>query len=154
MKNTNKTKKQPKTKLIKELAGQFEEDLKHTIPLAVQPNGSVVYKNFVIKKNNRENWNLHYLNSSTIVEEYHLRSCALLAAKAYEKTDLNKFFEIKQLDSKYWASYADSQVYEKNIKTAKDFSRYIVLLNKLEDSRNRAEQLQQRISTMFKWSFV
>jgi hypothetical protein len=154
MKNTNENKKQPKTKIIKDLAGQFEEDLKHTIPLAIQPDGSIVYKGYIVKKNDRGNWNLYYLNSNTVVEEYYLKTCALMAAKAYNKTDLNKFFEIKQLDSQYWNSYSDSQVYQKNIKTATDFSRYLILLNKLEDSKNRAEHFQQRISTMFKWSFV
>jgi hypothetical protein len=154
MKNTTKNKKLTKGKVIKELASQFEEDLKKTLPLAIQPDGSVVYNGFVVRKNSRENWNLHYLNSGTVVEEYHLKSCALLAARAYSKTDLNKFFEIKQLDSQYWNSYSDSQVYQKNIKTATDFSRYLILLNKLEDSTDRAEHFQQKISTMFKWSFV
>ena len=78
----------------------------------------------------------------------------MLSAKAYERNDLNKFFEIKNLDNQYWASYSDNQVYQQNIKKAKDFSRYIVLLNKLEDSQTRTERLQERISRMFKWSFA
>jgi hypothetical protein len=154
MKNTTKHKKQPKTKAIKELAGFLEADLKQTIPVAIQPDGSIVYKGFVVKKNSRDNWNLYYLNNGTVIEEYYLKTCALLAARAYSKTNLNKFFEIKQLDSQYWNSYSDSQVYQKNIKTAKDFGRYLILLNKLEDSTDRAEYFQQKISTMFKWSFV
>jgi hypothetical protein len=154
MKNTNKSKKQPKVKAIKDLAGQFEEDLKQSMPMAVQPDGSVVYKKFVIRKNARENWDLHYMHSSTVLEEYHLRSCAIMAAKAYEKTQLNRFFEIKRLDTQYWACYSDGLVYQKNIKTANDFGRYMILLNKLEDSKSRAEHFQQKISTMFKWSFV
>ena len=154
MKNTNKFKKQSKAKVIKDLAGQLEEDLKQTLPLAVQPDGSIVYKNFVVRKNARGNWDLNYLNGSAVIEEYYLKSCALMAARAYGKTDINKFFEIKRLDSQYWNSHSDSQVYQKNIKTAKDFSRYLILLNKLEDSRDRAEHFQQKISTMFKWSFV
>jgi hypothetical protein len=154
MKNTTKHKKPSKEKQIKELAGQLEQDLKQTIPLAIQPDGSVVYKNFVVRKNARENWDLHYINSDAVIEEYYLKSCALLAARAYSKTDINKFFEIKRLDSQYWNSHSDSQVYQKNIKTAKDFGRYLILLNKFEDSRDRAEYYQQKISTMFKWSFV
>jgi hypothetical protein len=55
-----------------------------------------------------------------------------MSAKAYDRVDLNKFIEIKQLDSQYWASHSDTQVYQKNIKTATDFTRYMILLNKLE----------------------
>ena len=77
-----------------------------------------------------------------------------MAAKAYYKTDMFKFSEIKQLDNRYWASYCDNLVYKKNIKTAKDFERYLVLLNKLEDSEQKAQHYKEEISSMFKWSFV
>jgi hypothetical protein len=154
MKNTNKNKKHPKAKVIKDLASQLEQDLNKTLPLAIQPDGSIVYKQYVIRKNKRENWDLTYLSNNDIINEYYLKSCALMSAKAYDKVNLDKFIEIKLLDSQYWASYSDSQVYQKNIKTAKDFSRYMVLLNKLEYSKERADRFQQQISTMFKWTFV
>jgi hypothetical protein len=77
-----------------------------------------------------------------------------MAAKAYHKTDMFKFSEIKQLDNRYWASYCDNLVYKKNIKTAKDFERFLVLLNKLEDSEQKAQHYKEEISSMFKWSFV
>jgi hypothetical protein len=154
MKNSNKPKHKPKAKVIKDLASELEQDLKKTLPLAIQPDGSIVYKQYVIRKNKRENWDLTYLSNNDVIDEYYLKSCALMSAKAYDKVNLNKFIEIKLLDSQYWASYSDTQVYQKNIKTAKDFSRYMVLLNKLEYSKERADRFQQQISTMFKWTFV
>jgi hypothetical protein len=154
MKNSNKTKNKPKAKAIKDLAGQLEQDLNKTLPLAIQPDGSVVYKQYAVKKNKRDNWDLTYLSNSVVIDEYYLKSCALMSAKAYDKVDLNKFFEIKRLDTQYWASYSDTQVYQKNIKTAKEFARYMILLNKLEYSKERADRFQQQISTMFKWTFV
>jgi hypothetical protein len=51
MKNTNKHKKQPKAKVIKDLASELEQDLNKTLPLAIQPDGSIVYKQYVIRKN-------------------------------------------------------------------------------------------------------
>jgi len=150
MKKQNKT----KPKVLKELASQFEEELNNSMPIGVLPNGNLTYKNFVIKKTKGENWAVYFKHSNYIVDEYHLKTCALLSAKAYDRNDLNKFFEIKNLDNQYWASYSDNQVYQQNIKKAKDFGRYIVLLNKLEDSQARAERLKEKISTMFKWSFV
>jgi len=150
MKKQNKT----KPKAVKELAGQFEAELNKSMPISILPNGSVAYKHYIIKQTARENWAVCFKNNDTVVEEYHLKTCALLSAKAYDKNDLNRFFEIKNLDNQYWASYSDNQVYQQNIKKAKDFSRYIVLLNKLEDSQARAERLKEQISRMFKWSFV
>lgn len=151
MKNT-KTK--PKAKVIKELAQQFEEELKQTLPISIQPNGNIVYKSYLIKQNSSGNWSLYHLNNKVLIETYHLKSCALMAAKAYDHTNLNKFFEIKQVDNKYWASYSDNQIYQQNIKKAKDFNRYLILLNKLEDSGIRTEQFKEQISRMFKWSFA
>jgi hypothetical protein len=153
MKNT-KTKTKPKAKVIKELANQFEAELKNTLPISIQPDGSIVYKNFLIKKTALGNWGLYNLHTKVLLDQYFLKSCALMSARAYSKTDLNKYFEIKQLDSKYWASYSDNQVYQVNIKKAKDFNRYMILLNKLEDSGARAEQFKEQISRMFKWSFA
>lgn len=151
MKNT-KTK--PKAKIVKELAKQFEEEVKQNLPISIQPDGSLVYKNYLIKQDAIGDWCLYHLNNRILIETYHLKSCALMSAKAYGNTDLNKFFNIKQIDSKYWASFSDNQVYQRNIKKTKDFDRYLILLNKLEDSGYRVEQFKEQISTMFKWSFA
>ena len=77
-----------------------------------------------------------------------------MAAKAYNNTQLEKYFEIKRLDNRYWASYCDTLVYKKNIKTAKDFERYLILLNKLEHSNALSMHFKEEISRMFRWSFV
>jgi hypothetical protein len=47
-------KKQNKPKLIKELATQFEADFKSSLPISIQPNGAIVYNNFVIKENKHD----------------------------------------------------------------------------------------------------
>ena len=150
MKKQNK----PKHKVIKELAGHFEEDLKSSLPIAVQPDGSIVYKNYIVKEKKNQNWGLYDRRNSSLIEEYYLKTCALMAAKAYNNTQLEKFFEIKRLDNRYWANYCDSMIYKKNIKTAKEFERYCILLNKLEASEEQARHFKEEISRMFKWSFV
>jgi ribosome-interacting GTPase 1 len=147
-------KKHNKTKIVKELAGQFEAELQKTLPISIQPDGSIVYKQFLIKKNQVGNWILYNKNNKYTLEEYYLKTCALMAARAYSRTDLNKFFEIKRLDDQYWANYSDNQVYTKNIKKAKDFSKYVILLNRMEYSQERAEHFKEQISRMFKWSFA
>ena len=67
---------------------------------------------------------------------------------------LEKFVEIKELDNKYWANYSDSVIYKTNIKTAKEYERYLVLLTKLEESNRKTRFYKDEISRMFKWSFV
>jgi len=152
MKKQNKPK--PKPKFIKELASQFEAELNKSMPVTVRQDGSLLYKNYVIKQNDKNNWAIYHEGSTDSVDEFYLKTCALMAAKAYQSTNLNRYFEIKRLDNKYWASYSDNQIYRKNIKTAKDSDRFMILLNKLEDSEAQAAQFKEAISRMFKWTFV
>lgn len=152
MKNT-KTKK-PKAKVIKELVTHFEEDLKKSLPVTIQPNGNLVYKNYYIKKTKESYWQLYNLKSHDLVSQFYLKTCALMGAKAYSNSNLEKFSEIKRLDTQYWANYSDNLIYTHHIKNAKEFNRYLILLNKLEHSRDLAEHYKEQISKMFKWSFV
>lgn len=146
--------KKPKKQLIKDLAEQLGSEFDKQLPVTVLPNGDTVYKTFVIKQTKQGNWGIYHLAHKDLVEQYFLKSCALMAAKAYSNTNIDKFFEIKRLDNQYWASHSDTMVYKHNIKITKDFDRYLVLLNKLEQSSARAEHCKEEISRMFKWSFV
>jgi hypothetical protein len=150
MKKTKQTKKH----IIKELSVQFEEEFKKTLPITVLADGSVVYKQFLIKQTPQENWAIYNIHNKCLIEEYRLKTCALLGARAYSISNLNKFFEVKRLDTKYWANFSDLQVYRKNIKKAKDFDRFCVLLNKLEHSEDKTNIYREQISKMFKYSFV
>lgn len=149
MKKNNK-----KTKVVKELATQFEADLNKTLPVTVRPDGSMVYKDYFIKTKQNGNWGLYSIKTRDPIDEYFLKTCALMAAKAYNNTDMEKFMEIKRLDSSYWANHCDALVFRTNIKKAKVFERYLILLNRLEYSEAQAEYFKDEISRMFKWSFV
>lgn len=151
MKKQNK--KLPKIK-IKELAEQFQQDFDSKLPITVLPNGDIVYKNYVVRQTSIGNWGLYDKGYSELRDQFFLKSCALMAAKAYNNTQLDKYFEIKRLDNRYWANHSDLMIYKKNIKTAKEFERYVVLLNKLEDTEDKVKHYQEQISRMFKWSFV
>lgn len=150
MKKNNKNKKKLP---IKELAEQFSHELDTKLPVHVMPNGDIVYKNYVVRKMTSENWGVFNLQNKDLVDQFFLKTCALMAAKAYNHTRVEKYFEIKRLDNKYWANYSDSLIYKKNIKNAKDFDRYLVLLNKLEESEAKVKYYKEEISRTFKWSF-
>jgi len=146
--------KKNKPKMVKELASQFEEDFKKTLPISIQPNGSVVYQQYAVIPVANGNWGLVHLNNPYIIEEFYLKTTALMAAKAYGRTDLNKFFEIKRLDTAYWARFMDLEVYKYNIKNAKEFSRFLILLNKLEKAEQDTDAYKNSISSMFRLSFA
>ena len=153
MKKQN-NKRKPQAKVIKELASQFEQELNKTLPISIQPNGSIVYKNYLIKTNKQGNWAIHKPGVIEPLGTFYLKTSALMAARAYDKNDLNKMFEIERMDTDYRNNHTDSLVYANSIKKAKDFSRFMVLLNRLEYSRERTAHFQDKISRMFKWSFV
>jgi hypothetical protein len=146
--------KRIKPNIVKELAEQFSHELDVKWPVHVMPNGNIVYKDYVIKELKNGNWAVYNRSSKDLIDQFFLKSCALMAAKAYNNTKLEKYFEIKRLDNSYWANYCDHLVFKKNIKTAKDFERYLILLNKLEDSDAKVKYYKEEISRMFKWSFV
>jgi hypothetical protein len=144
----------PRPKVVQELAKQFEADLNRSLPISIQPDGSIVYKNYYIKQIANKNWGLFNLMTKDLIEEFYLKTSALMGAKAYNAIQLEKFFEIKRLDNRYWANFTDSLIYGKNMKTAKDFDKYQVLLTRYEHSAFLSEHFKEEISRMFKWSFV
>lgn len=152
MKKYNK--KPNKQKAIKDLAEQFQIELDRKLPVTVLPDGGIVYQDFLVKQTKVGNWTVFNYKQKTIVEQFFLKTCALMAAKAYSKVQLSKFNEIKELDNKYWASHSDLAVYRHNIKRAKEFDRYLILLNKIEDCETKEAYYKDEISKMFKWSFV
>ena len=148
-----KTKKYNK-KQVADLAVTFEEDLKKSLPLTIHPGGSISYKDYAIVKNKSGNWCLYNINNKNLVEEFYLRTTAIMAAKAYSHCKLERFHEIKRLDNRYWANFFDYQLSSKNIKNAKEFDRFMILLNKLEHSKEQLEHYKAEISRMFKWTFA
>ena len=139
---------------VKALAEQLKHELDAKYPVHVLSNGDTVYKNFLIKTNKAGNFALYNYKTHTLIDQFYLKSCAVMAAKAYHHTQLERFFEIKQLDNKYWANHTDAMIFRKNIITANEFERYLVLLNRLEDAESKEQFYRDKITTMFTWSFV
>lgn len=146
--------RKPKKRIIKELAEQFTHELSNRLPVSVLPNGDIVYKNYLVRQMSSGNWGVYNYKNREFVDQFFLKSCALMAAKSYNHVQMQKFKEIKTLDSRYWANYCDSQVYKNNIKITTDTTRYLILLDKLENSEIKVQQYKAEISRMFKGSFV
>jgi len=76
---------------IKQVAKKLEkflEDVNDIMPLTILPDGSVAYKNYVIKKNKDASWTLSRIQnqSKIFIEVFNLKSSALLAAN-YHRTN-------------------------------------------------------------------
>ena len=149
-----KTTKKTNTKVIKHLAEQFSIELDKKLPITIMPNGGMLYKDYLVKEMKNGNWGVYNYKQKNLIDQFYLKSCALMAAKAHASTNLTVFFEVKHLDNRYWANHCDSAVYKHNIKTAKDFDRSLVLLTRLEESQLKETYYKEEISNKFKWSFV
>jgi len=149
-----KQSKKPQARVVKELAAQLEADVNRSLSLAIQPDGSVVYKDFVVKLLANENWGVYNIHSKDLVAQFFLKSCALMAAKAYYNSNIQQFKDIKQLDTRYWTNYTEHLVHSKNINVIKEFDRFMISLNKLEHTRDKAAYYKEEISNMFKRAFV
>ncbi len=147
-------KQQSRAKVVKTLASQLEVEFNKSMPLAVNPDGSVVYKDYIVKHKKNGNWAVYNIKTKDEVGEYFLKSCAILAAKAYFMTNIEKFLEIKRLDNCYWSNHCDTLVFRNNIKKVKDFDRYLILLNRLEESEIQTTHFKEEISKLFSRSFV
>lgn len=140
--------------VIKDLAEQLSSEFNSKIEVHILPNGDISYKNYIIRKLPNNNWGIFDIIFMELKDEFYLKTCALMAAKAHGHLNLDRYYEVKRLDSQYWSSYSDLQVYKKNIKSAQEFERYLILLNKLEETDIKHKNIKDKISTMFKWSFV
>lgn len=149
-KNKNKIKSK-----VPDLAAAFERELNSQIKVTVLPNNmGIMYKDYIIKELSDKNWGLFDTRSKECIDEFYLKSSALLGAKAYAQNKLTQYTEVKTVDRRFWASQVDILICQNNLKLAKDFDRYLILLNKLEHSKCKNEQYKSEISKMFRWAFV
>ena len=154
-KNKAKHKQQATRTDVKKLADVLDIEFKKIVPLIPLPDGSVAYKDYIVKKNKDDTWHIYSKQTTNYSHgEFNLQTCALVAAKALSQMQLQRFNEIKTLDNKYWSNFYRTSVYQHNIKLAKDNDRYMILLNKLEDSTWKANHYKEEISKLFRWAFV
>jgi hypothetical protein len=140
---------------LQQLAEDFGLMYDKKVQITMLPNGAVGYKNFIIKPSKTGAWAVFY--SHNLVEpvgEYNLKSCALMAAKAYNTVQINRFFEIKDIDNRYNTNYTEYLLCKQHIKIAKGLDRYIILLNKLEEADRKTQFYKERITTMFRNTFA
>lgn len=131
----------------------LDEEFAKNLPVAQLPNGTLVYKHYKIKKNKLNVWTLSKVNLASPIEVFNLKVCALLAAKFYEKNNINKINEIKRLDQLYQQSLNDSVIFKHRFKTSKDAVRRDIALWRWEVTDARAKDTKNKIAHMFRLTF-
>jgi hypothetical protein len=139
-------------KQAKQLENFLEEEFKKTIPIAVLPDKSIVYKRYKIKQSKQGLWQLSYVGSDNI-SEFRIKTTAILAAKFYDRTDFKRYNEVKLLDTQYWNNSNDAGFFKYRYENAKDLDRRDLFLWRWELASSRAKQYKEQISSMFKSNF-
>lgn len=148
-------KKTKKKNQVSDLAALFEKELGSLLEVTILPNNKgIKYKDYLITELPNKNYGIFDLRAKDFIDQFYLKSSALMAAKAYQFNKLQKYQEIKTVDRNYWAAHADILLYEHNIKKANDYDRYLILLDKLENSKQKYSIYKAEISKMFRWAFV
>lgn len=138
-------------KQAEKLESLLEEELKK-IPLIVISDTVLAYKNYKIKKNKAGFWSL-YNPHGDLVYKFRMKTTAILAAKFYERTNLQKYNEVKILDSQYWHSKSDASLFEYRYKNTKNTDKIEIYLCRWELAKQRSMWLKDEISSMFKTNF-
>jgi len=143
---------------IKQVAKKLEkflEDVNDMMPLTILPDGSVAYKNYIIKKNKDSSWTLSRIQnqSKIFIEVFNLKSSALLAANYHRTNRIDLLIETKILDEHYWASYNDHLNFKELYKKTKDLVKRDLYLWRGELTRDRADYYRDKISNAFASSF-
>ena len=146
--------KKQQSKVIKEFAEYFDQELQATLPISILPNGSLVYKDLLIKKLDNTGWGVYNMLSKDLINEYFLKSCALVAAKEYYHRHYAKYHNVKLLDNKYASTSTDAAVFKNNIELVTDNEKYAIMLTRLEESLCLSQYYQGLILQLFRQSFI
>lgn len=140
-------------KTIKELAYYFDEELDKKLPVRLLTNGDLLYYNYIVKHLPNGKWGVFNVSSKDLKNEFFLKSCALMAAKAYNDRKFNHSNIVEDLDNNYWSHFSDALVFTQNIKHA-SADKYPILLTRLDESTTQVEFFKQKIYSLFKLTFV
>jgi hypothetical protein len=143
---------------IKQVAKKLEkflEDVNDMMPLTILPDGSMAYKNYIIKKNKDASWSLSRIQnqSKILIEVFNLKSSALLAANYHRTNRIDLLIETKILDEHYWVNYNDHLTFKELYKKTKDLVKRDLYLWRGELTRDRADFYRNKISNAFATAF-
>jgi hypothetical protein len=139
-------------KQAEKLENYLDAEFKLKMPVAVMPDGSLVYKEFKVKQNKQRSWTLSRIKGFAI-DSFNLKACALIAARYYSINDISKYNEIKLLDTLYNKNATDAVIFRHNYEKTKDPVTRDTSLWRWEICNQNAKYAKSQITTKFKILF-
>jgi hypothetical protein len=139
-------------KQAKQLEQFLDEEFKDKIPLALLPNGTIAYGNFLIKQTKNKEWHLTRSNG-TYLDTFNVKSSAIIAAKLYGVNNFVKYSELKILDQLYYKNNTDAEIFKCKYKTTKDTDKRDLYLARFLYSSQYATYAKEQIASRFKMLF-
>lgn len=130
----------------------LDEEFKTRIPLLVLKDKSLIYKRFRVKQLKNQLWQLNFIHGDSI-ECFNLKASATIAAKCYDQGNFKRYSEIKILDSQYWLSAIDAQVFKHRAETTKDMEKRDIFVARFNLARDRERMYRNKITSMFRMTF-
>lgn len=139
-------------KQAEKLENYLKEEFRKELPIALMPDGSIVYKNYKIKQTKQKQWKLYRIGGN-LIDTFNLKACALMAAKLYSINQLTSYNEVKNLDHSYQKNATDAGIFKYRYNTTTDPVRKDTVLWRWELTTARADSLKLQISQKFKAMF-
>lgn len=130
----------------------LEDEFSKKIPIVLLPNNDLVYKRFKIGKNKLGIWEFRHITGD-IIDKFHLKATALLAAKFYSVCRFDKYNEVKNLDTGYWNNSLDSVRFNQRLKESKLIDKKGLYADRYILTNSRAEKYKAIITSLFRNNF-
>lgn len=139
-------------KHAEKLESFLKDEFKKNLPIALLPNGNLVYNSFIIKQNKKEQWCL-YRNSNILLDTFNLKASCLIAAKLYNTNSFEYYNELKILDTIYNKNNTDSNIFKHRYKTTTDNELRDLYIARYEVAESKSIYAKKQIADKFKALF-
>lgn len=131
----------------------LEEEFTKKLPILVLPDKSILYKEFRIKQNKHQVWDLRWARTNDKIDSFHTKTSALLAAKFYQANNYARYNEVKHLDLSYWSNSVDAVFFKTRLNTTRDCELKDLFICRRDLAFQRCKSAQVKITQMFKYNF-
>lgn len=139
-------------KTVKILENFFEEELTNKPPITILSDKSIIYNNFIIKKNSKELWELKRPGGN-VLDTFNLKTTAISAAKLYHNNNFKNYNYIKILDETYSKNTIDAELYKTKYKKTTDIELKDLFIARYTDASHKASYAKKQIINQFKTLF-
>jgi len=136
-------------KTIKKITIDFNNIIE-SIDIKKLPNGDIIYKNYLINKNNE----IIDINDKEVIDNLYLSTSSLLVCKFHSTKNYKRLSEIKLYDNLYSLHFNNYNFIKSRIKDIKNYEQYQISLTKMEYSEIKYKIYQKKIIELFNIFFL